>query len=124
MNIIGEQTLTKVYEYFSKPMICRQCLEYGHTGKLFKQQVATCGKCDAAGHNRDECTSHDIMCHHCGDEHPTASNRCPTYRLEEEIIRVQKRENISRHQARTKILSENPSLKMNSPQGAVDGLHA
>ena len=39
MNIIGEQTLTKVYEYFSKPMICRQCPESGHTVKHCKQQI-------------------------------------------------------------------------------------
>ena len=116
MNIIGEQTLTKVYEYFSKPMICRQCLEYGHTVKHCKQQISTCGKCDVTGHSRNECTSLDMTCHHCGDKHPTASNKCPTYRLEEEIIRVQTREKISRQQAKTKILSENPALKMNYAQ--------
>ena len=57
IDIPGEQSRTKVYEYLQKPMICSQCQEYGHTKKYCKSNIIICRWCNCQGHDIEHCNS-------------------------------------------------------------------
>lgn len=120
LNIVGEQGKTRVYEYLPKPMVCKICIEYGHTAKYCKETSPTCRKCGIVGHSQDRCISETTICHHCRDEHPTATRKCPIFRFEEEIIKIQYKDKTTRSQAKTKLLKDNPSLQMNYARATKD----
>ena len=42
LEIPGEQSRTKIYEYFSKPQICSKCLEFRHGVKYCKSTDQIC----------------------------------------------------------------------------------
>ena len=52
LNIIGEQSKTKVFEYFERPMMCQDCLDYGHTTKRCQKSTPICAKCNTKGHSK------------------------------------------------------------------------
>ena len=112
LNIPGESAKTKVYEYFERPMNCKKCLEYSHTVKNCRKQTPTCAKCSVEGHKTEACLSLELKCLHCGGEHQAVSRNCPVFKTEEEIIKMQTKQRISKAEARRKITKQNP-IKMN-----------
>ena len=44
IEIPGEQAKPIVYEYYERPMSCKTCLRYGHTGKRCHEAVAMCAR--------------------------------------------------------------------------------
>ena len=111
IDLPGEQSRTKVYEYLPKPMLCKQCLEYGHTKKHCSSESKTCGKCDERGHCVEQCTSRRTECHHCEAEHYTGSNKCPEFKYQKEILTIQRRNKLSRSQAKLKLDRDQPNFK-------------
>lgn len=109
INILGEQSLTKVYEYINRPMMCKQCLEFGHTKKWCKNPPR-CIKCDGDDHLIESCNS-DPKCHHCQENHFTGNKRCRELQFEMEILSIQKRRRVPRAQAKLLFQKENPNFK-------------
>ena len=99
LNIPGEQSKTKVYEYIPRPMLCSKCLEYGHTIKHCSSEVEVCARCDTPGHNSTNCNADKRECHHCDAEHSTGYYKCKEFKYQKEIITLQKRHKLSRQQA-------------------------
>ena len=67
--IPGERQDTRVFKLNSKPLMCYNCLQYGHARKYCRRQEATCGKYSSVGHSRDQCTNKVVMCVHCNEAH-------------------------------------------------------
>ena len=111
IEIPGEQSQTKVYEYLARPMMCKNCLEYGHTQKHCRYSSPTCGKCGETRHSVTQCSSQRVECHHCGEEHVTGSATCTEYKYQKEILAIQSRHKISRQQARIKLNENKPNFR-------------
>ena len=87
INIIGEYTPTKVYEFNEKPMHCRKCNKYGHSEKRCESSTWTCRKC-AQDHPTADCTSDFLRCANCDQEHQSGHKDCPSRKREEKIINI------------------------------------
>ena len=87
LNIIGEQSKTKVFEYFERLMMCQVYLDYGHTAKRCKNSIPIFGKCNTRGHSIKNCRKNEIIYHHCEDNHQSFSRKCQRYKLEIEVIK-------------------------------------
>ena len=87
IRIPGERP-TRVYKYYSRPMLCRSCLGYGHTAKYCKKNIVVCARCAIIGHTRDNCNK-DPRCYKCGGSHQTGHKSCPEQRYQQEIINIQ-----------------------------------
>lgn len=107
VSIPGETALNKVYEYKNKPLFCTRCVNYGHTTKRCEGPVV-CGKCGERGHSVDICSSDTTKCLHCSGPHHSGSKECEVYRREMEIVTVQKKQGLSRNQAKYFIERNNP----------------
>ena len=108
IKILGEQALTKVYEYQDMPMMCKQCLDFGHTKKWCKNQPR-CLRCCSEEHLMGDCSSSEPKCHHCEDAHFTGNKKCRVMKLEMEIIAIQKKRRVPRQQAKLIFQKENPN---------------
>ena len=51
MDLPGEMMRTRVHEYKQRPMMCKNCLEYGH-GKKYCEKEQRCAKCGDQQKNR------------------------------------------------------------------------
>ena len=69
IEILGEQAKTKVFEYFERPRSCKTCLKFEHTAKKCHETIATFAWCSCEGHKKDKCTSNEVKCFHCGEDH-------------------------------------------------------
>jgi len=112
LNILGEQSKTKVYEYFDRAMMCQNCLEYGHTTNRCHESTLICAQCNARGHSLKTCRRNYLVCHHCEDVHRSFSKNCLRYKQEIEITKIQTRERVSKTEAEQRLQKENPN-KMN-----------
>lgn len=110
INIPGEQALTRVYEYKNRPMMCKTCLEFGHTAARCSGDV-TCRKCDSVGHSVEKCESQIMKCHHCQGPHSTGSRTCKEYKYEEELLSLQQKNKISKGQAKIIFNKNNPNFR-------------
>ena len=110
LNIPGEQALTKIYEYKNRPMLCKQCLQFGHTTKRCRN-LPKCTKCTSDDHNLDSCTSEQPTCHHSKENHYTGSSKCKETQQEQEILSIQSKYRIPRSQARFIFHKNNPNFK-------------
>ena len=110
LDIPGEMMRTKVLEYKQRPLICRKCMEYGH-GKNQCDREQTCSRCGMSGHGRDDCNSDEMKCFHCEGNHEAGSNLCIEYKYQEEILSIQAKERVSRHQAKALLERRNPHFK-------------
>jgi hypothetical protein len=124
LDIPGEQSKTKVYEYLPSPMLCKKCLTYGHTAKRCDAVIDTCAKCDEEGHSFKNCTSTTEKCHHCKRQHRTAWRTCPIHIYEKELIAIQTRLRIGRSLAIREINNINPNIKMNFAAAVEEGRRA
>jgi len=109
LNIIVEQSKTKVFDYFERPMMCQDCLDYGHTAKRCQKSTPICAKCNTKGHSKKKCRKNETICQHYEDDHQSFSRKCPRYKLEIEVIKIQTRERVSKSEAKRRLLKENPN---------------
>jgi len=117
LNTLGEQAKTRVYEYFDRPMMCENCIEYGYTAKRCHESTPICAQRYASGHSLRTCRRSDIACHHCEDDHRSFTKNCPRNKPETEIIKIRTRERVSKTEAKQRLLKENP-CKMNYDKAA------
>lgn len=110
ISIPGEQALTKVYEYKDKPMLCKQCLEFGHTLKRCRN-AQRCRNCTSNEHLLENCPSDQPSCHHCDSAHITGSGNCREMMYEQEILTIQKKNRITRTQAKLTFDRANPQFR-------------
>ena len=70
-----------------QPMICKKCLNFGHTEKWCKTSHKRCRNCGDTDHANpsDEC-NRDANCYHCGDFHNAMSRKCPKYIQEQFLL--------------------------------------
>ena len=105
IRIVGEYTLTRPQAYNEKTMQCAECQQYGYAIKRFSAAVFTCRKC-AKEHPIWECTSDDVRCSNCDDEHRAGSKECNRRKYEEDLKSKQPTLKISRSEARKIINGE------------------
>ena len=108
--IPGEITDTVVYPFGSRPMMCKHCLEYGHTKKKCKRQAPRCGKCSGDAHTSAECSSKEEKCLHCPGEHTTGHKNCPAQVKEQKILEIVTEKKVSFPRAR-QMLDEKPTSR-------------
>ena len=72
------------------------------------ETIATCANCSCQGNNKVKCTSTEVRCYHCGDDHQTFSRNWPIFKRDTEIVQTQTKERIPRLQAIRKFLRVNP----------------
>lgn len=118
VNIPGEQALTHVYELQPRPMMCRNCQDFGHTAKHCRG-IQTCKKCSDQNHSIDNCTSKTLKCYHCCGPHMTGSGNCPEYRYEVEIFTIQTNSRIPRGQAKLQFDREHPNFRISNYKEAT-----
>ena len=121
IDIPGEIMRTKVYEYKKKPLLCTNCLEYGHSHSICRGS-AKCMNCSGNDHCPSNCSSQP-KCYHCGLNHKTGSRTCQEYKAEEEVLCIQARSKVSKAQAKLIFERENPSFrKMNFSETVKSGI--
>ena len=105
--IPGEVADTVVAPFGSRPMICRNCYEYGHTAKHCKKSESRCRRCAAVGHREDDCSADAAKCHHCDDNHVTGFHSCPKQKEQQQVLDIVRKEKVTHQRARQK-LNEKP----------------
>ena len=113
VDIPGEQSYSRVYEYKKRPLHCKKCLEYGHSIKRCDSKVTRCKRCSDIHHIENQCDSQSPKCLQCSDPHVTATNECPVFRRESEILVIQDKEKVSRQQAAVIFNQRNPNQGLN-----------
>ena len=112
IEIPGEQAKTKIYEHYEILISCKKCLRCGHTKKECHEAIAMCARCSCQGPDTDKCTSTEVRCFHCGDDHQVFSRSCLIFKREIEIVQIQTKERIPRLQAIRKLLRLNPNSEL------------
>ena len=82
----GEISDTVVYKFGAKPMMCNNCLVYGHTGKRCKKEIPRCQNCGLEGHKNTACSSSSPKCFHCSGNHRAGERTCPSHEKEQQIL--------------------------------------
>ncbi|XP_055605309.1 uncharacterized protein LOC129753517 [Uranotaenia lowii] len=73
--------------YYPLPLLCRNCLRYGHTKKKCTSPLS-CSKCNSSEHNSENCKNHPY-CGKCEMEGHSPINRsCPTWLTETAAIKI------------------------------------
>ena len=57
IEIPGEQSKSKIYEYVTRPQTCGKCLDFRHGVKYCKSIHQICTKCSEVGYDRANCTN-------------------------------------------------------------------
>ena len=89
-------------------MSCKTCLKYGHTAKRCHETTVTRARRSCQRHNKDKCTSSEVKCYHCGGNHQSYSRNFPVLKNGMEVVRIQTKECIPRHQTIRKLLRFKP----------------
>jgi len=112
IDILGERSRTKVYEYKPNPMICQKCQEYSHTKNNCKKPIkyAICRRCSDT-HPTEQCPNNELKCFHCGEGHRVGNNSCPKHQIEREILCMQNKYKVNRQQAINRMEAANPNYK-------------
>ena len=108
IDIPGELTYTPVYEQKPRPMICKKCLQYGHTMKHCGSEDTNCSKCSLQGHMEDKCPNSTERCYHCKQSHRTGYRDCRVLKYESEIHSIQLAQRVPRGQAKLVFDKMNP----------------
>ena len=110
IDIPKEKTRTKVQESVRRPLLCKNCQEFGHGDKNCSKD-STCGRYGEENqHETSQCDSEPPKCCLCGEEHLTGAKNCIHYKQEQQIIDIQTRQNIPRIQAKFLFLNEYPDF--------------
>ena len=116
----GEPADPVVRDFKWKPMMCRNCLTYGHSTGKCKKPAPVCQKCAEEGHNRNTCQSETIKCKHCREEnsHMTGAKECPVPMKEQKITDIVQKEKVSFQRARH-IVEHVPSTRPPKPANQI-----
>ena len=87
----------------TQPMICKKCLNYGHTERWCKSPFRRCRYCADTEHITDSSECMGVKCLHCGENHITASKKCPRYINELNLLEKMNLLKIDRREARRMI---------------------
>jgi len=96
-------TRCSVRAYIPKPRRCFKCQAFGHGANSCRHQIGICTNCAEPVHELP--CYRPSLCSNCGDAHPASANSCRAYKMEEEILATQAKENITYGEAR-KIVRE------------------
>lgn len=82
--------ITKLVLFIPRPLLCKNCVRYGHTAKYCKND-RVCVKCVSTDHY-ENCTS-DPKCFYCADnkdiqQHSTNADACPEKKVQIEVKKV------------------------------------
>ena len=94
LRIPGER-ITKVYRYYNKPILCTNCISYGHTYKRYNKETPICARCASIGHSKLNCQQR-IKCFSCKKYHYTGDRRCNEHKFQQCIIKIQTDQKIDR----------------------------
>ena len=108
LDIPGEKVRTKVYEYKKQPLLCKKCLDYGHSSRVCHGDER-CINCGSLQHAED-CTS-ATCCFNCKLAHKAGDKACREYKFEEEIIHLQSKLRVAKSQAIAIFNRENPNFR-------------
>lgn len=73
--------------YYSNPMQCYNCFDYGHTTKKCQRDKA-CRNCSSVHEEEDAICAKHAFCLHCKSDHSPLDRKCPRREVEVEIIRT------------------------------------
>ncbi|XP_058817556.1 uncharacterized protein LOC131680859 [Topomyia yanbarensis] len=79
--------------YYPVPMLCFNCLEYGHT-KARCKGASRCQICSAPEHKAEDCKGVE-NCFHCKLGHKPTDRNCPVYKRENEIVKLKAEQGLS-----------------------------
>ncbi|XP_058827362.1 uncharacterized protein LOC131687301 [Topomyia yanbarensis] len=79
--------------YYPVPMLCFNCLEYGHT-KARCKSASRCQNCSAHEHKAEDCKG-AANCFHCKEGHKPTDRNCPVYKRENEIVKIKAEQGLS-----------------------------
>ncbi|CAF1047759.1 unnamed protein product [Didymodactylos carnosus] len=69
----------------TQPVQCYKCCKFGHPAKYCKN-VEICNKCSGS-HAANICTSTDVKCINCDEQHMATSKQCKEYLRNKEKIK-------------------------------------
>lgn len=84
--------------YYPSPMLCYNCLSYGHT-KLACKGEENCQNCSNKHEDMGNC-DRSPYCKNCDKNQKPTSRLCPVYRREQEIIKIKVDEGLTYGEAR------------------------
>ena len=118
--IPGEPADTVVRDFKSKPMLCRNCLTYGHSTSKCKKSDPVCQNCAEEGHNKNSCQSKIAKCKYCREDnsHMTGAKECPVQMREQKITDIVQKEKVSFQRAR-QIVEHVPSVRPPKPANQI-----
>jgi len=82
----GFQLLT-VKPYIPAPIRCYRCYRFNHYASSCKEEDI-CFLCSQKKHSGNNC-KHPIKCINCNDNHPSISRKCPIFKRETEIKKIE-----------------------------------
>jgi hypothetical protein len=91
------KVLFKVSPIIRSPVICQNCLRYGHTAK-FCRGKANCSHCGLPDHSFSSCPtkeSTDPSCFHCKGSHVATDRSCTEWSRQKNIKKIMATENVS-----------------------------
>ena len=113
--IPGEVTDTVVQSFNSRPMLCKNCQEYGHTAKRCRNEEPRCRQCAQKGHKSENCTANHPKCHHCNEDHAAGAKNCTKEKEEQKLLDIVQKEKVTFQRAR-QILNPVPVSRQLTPK--------
>merc|ERR1712002_181431 len=110
VSIPGERSDSTVSPFLSKPIMCKNCLAYGHTQKKCRKEVPRCERCSEEGHELKDCQSQTTKCHHCKENHQTGSKECKYQIQEQQILQTVEAQKVTFQRAR-QIVDHKPIIR-------------
>ena len=113
--IPGEVTDTVVNNFNSRPMLCKNCQEYGHTAKRCRNEEPRCRQCAEIGHKSENCSANNPKCHHCNEDHAAGSKNCTKEKEEQKLLDTVQKEKVTFQRAR-QIITPVPVSRQLTPK--------
>ena len=94
-------TQCSVRIYIPRPRRCFKCQAFGHGANTCRREVGICANCAEEQHELP--CDKPARCSNCDDAHPSSSNNCRAYKMEEEVLSTQVKERITYGEARRQV---------------------
>ena len=92
-----ERSDTRVYSFYEKPKLFKNCYQYGHIKSRCNHEKR-CNRCSRQHDDIEKCTSNEY-CLHCQVGHKIGSKECPVQKKEQSIIDTQQQHKVGRRRA-------------------------
>ena len=76
---------------------CTRCWAYGHSTRLCRRKIQTCGRCGQGGHGMTQCPAGYTSCPCCGGPHCATDKECSKVKEQRREHRQRQREAAYRH---------------------------